>query len=171
MNSGSAWSCQKLYKSQKKIFSKCDYFYIVSYVFRPDKNNGDVKKSNLFHWRCVLATNCVRIGRFRESTRFWRVWAETTYLMKQIRFFDITIVLFGSKYIGYDVKIITFRKLFFWLLYNFWQLQALPEFIKISFFLRHLPANKIQWIGYHLELRSVNQFAHHYVILVGLMLM
>ena len=39
-----------------------------------------------------------------------------------------------------------------------------------SVFLRHLPANKIQWIVNHLEMRSVNQFFHHHVILVGLML-
>ena len=42
--------------------------------------------------------------------------------------------------------------------------------LKLVFY-THLPANKIHWIEYHLELRSVNQFAHHNVILVGLLSM
>ena len=39
----------KNYIKLKKIFSKCHEFYIVSHVFRPHKNDGEVKKSNLIH--------------------------------------------------------------------------------------------------------------------------
>ena len=101
------------------MFSKYDDFYIVSYIFRPVKNNGEVKNPNLFHWISIVAQKRVQIARFRESVRFWRVLAEITYLMKLIRIFDFTIALTESKYIGYGIKIVTFWKYFFRLLVIF----------------------------------------------------
>ena len=42
-----------------------------------------------------------------------QIWAKNDHLMKLFWFFKLIFVLSAPKYIGYDIKIFTFRKLFF----------------------------------------------------------
>ena len=70
----------------------------------------------------ILPQKPSKSSTFAKSGGFDTFKGENMDLMIQIRFFNPTYVFNGSKYIGYDVKIVTFRKFFFRPLFNFSQL-------------------------------------------------
>ena len=57
-----------------------------------------------------FAPNPPVIVRLRGNAQFW---GQNDHLMILFWFFELIFVLSAPKYIGYDIKIVTFRKLFF----------------------------------------------------------
>ena len=78
---------------------KLEDFYIRSYVFQRDKNNGELEKSKKLHTRGLRAQKLPKSNDFRRLSPFGHFLVPSTPCMMLFRFFEFTIVLIALKYI------------------------------------------------------------------------
>ena len=78
---------------------KLEDFYIRSYVFQRDKNNGELEKSKKLHTRGLRAQKLPKSNDFRRLSPFGHFLVPSTPSMILFRFFEFTIVLIALKYI------------------------------------------------------------------------
>ena len=72
---------------------KLDDFYISSYVFQRDKNNGELEKSKKYHTRGARDQKVSKRRQSAEIVRFGQFLSPQDPCMKLFRFFEFTTVL------------------------------------------------------------------------------